>query len=60
MGNQTFCNCVSLHPKPEKSIDLEKIIKNVEKRTNLGSMNNSNSLVKKIEIIKTNKQIVFL
>ena len=28
MGNQTFCNCVSLHPKPEKTIDLEKIIKN--------------------------------
>lgn len=59
MGNQTFCNCVSLHPKPEKTIDLGKMIKNVEKGNNLGSMNNSNSLVKKIQIIKTNKQIVF-
>ncbi len=47
MGNQTFCNCVSLHLKPEKTIELEKIIQNVEKGTNLGSMNNSNSPVKK-------------
>lgn len=42
MGNQTFCNCVTCHNKIEKSIDIEKIIHNVEKGTNRGILSNSN------------------
>ena len=42
MGNQTFCNCITCHHKIEKSIDVEKIIKNVERGTNRESVNNSN------------------
>ena len=42
MGNQTFCNCITCHHKKEKSIDIEKIIKNVERGTNRESVNISN------------------